>query len=198
MVFGLFKKKEEEKKLLEKTFPEEIPEKPLFIEEKLEMPEKEEKIKLKEELERKIPSFPEVSRPKATQSLLEDLCNRIDKESKKIKNYVKKITSKAGELTLESPEVFELIDTYVKGKKKLQEFLDEINKLDFSGLEEKEKVMVAVYKFRACKTLSEIKQQILKIEEICRKAGFMPSEVQEILQANAEELINKFIREKKK
>ena len=130
------------------------------------------------------------------ESGLKELNVKIDEELSNIKQKLKDIGKLTG-LTLDSPEMIDLLDLYMLAKDNLQKFIDEINKLDLTGATEK-RTFAAIYKFKACKTLSEIKKEIRKIESISRNAGFIPSKVHEILESKAEDLINSFIKDRKK
>jgi len=125
---------------------------------------------------------------------LEQLNERIDTELVAIRKKLKGI-EKVPKLTLESPEMVDLLDLHISAKNKFKEFVDEINKFDLKNSEKK--TFAAIYKFRACKALSEIKKQIRKIESISMKAGFIPTKVHTIIQSDAEKLVNNFLKEKK-
>ena len=68
--------------------------------------------------------------------------------------------------------------------------------MDLTALASK-RTFAAIYKFRACKGLSEIKRQIRKIENLCKKAGFIPTKVHDILESRAEDLVNGFLEKSK-
>lgn len=127
---------------------------------------------------------------------LKELCKDIKDGLKEIRDKFREI-GKTDNLTLESPEMIDLLELYVIAKDKMQEFIDKINKLELGKLTSK-KTVAAIYKFRACKTLADIKKQVRKIESICKKAGFIPTKIHEILEAKAEDLVNSFLREEKK
>ena len=174
------------------------------LEEKPEILEVKEEFELpKEETEKlEIPEAPRVSIEEEKKEEitfeelpLKELCDKINEELKSIKKRFKAIGKTDG-LTLESPEMIDLLDLYVDAKNKLEEFINEVNKLELAKLPAK-KTIAAVYKFRACKSLADIKKQVQKIEAVCRKAGFIPTKIHEILESRAEDLVNSFLREKK-
>jgi ElaB/YqjD/DUF883 family membrane-anchored ribosome-binding protein len=130
------------------------------------------------------------------ESSLKELNEKIDEELKVFRKRMKDL----GNLTrvsLESQEMIELMDLYTEAMDKLNQFVEEINRMDLSNLSSK-KTFAAIYKFRACKGLSEIKREIRKMESICKKAGFVPAKIQEILSTNAENLIDGFLRKSPK
>lgn len=147
------------------------------------------------EFKPKFPPKPEIKKVSLEELPLKDLSKKINEELESIKKEFKNIRKVQG-LTLESPELIDLLNLYIKAKRKLRDFTDEINKTDLSGLTSK-RTVAAVYKFRACRTLSEIKKEVIKIDKICKKAGFIPIKVNQILKSSAEELVNSFLREKK-
>jgi hypothetical protein len=199
MPFGLFKKKEgiEEKKTetLEKREVEDlnklglgkeitpgipVPEIDVFRPpevKKVETPPKPMEVKEEKKL-----TFDELP--------LKELCKKIDDELKKIKKELRRI-EKIEDLTLESPEMVNLLELYTTAKDKFQEFVDEINKLELSRLSDK--TTAAIYKFKACKALADIKKQTQRIESICEKTGLVPSKIQDIIRTRAEDLINSFL-----
>lgn len=225
--FGLFKKKEE-KKLEEKevedlnklkpaddilSSPEEVA--ALKPPEPTELTKSEEATKL-EELPKppeEIPPPEEVPKPAEEilppveverkeeipfdETPLVDLHNRIVNDLRDVKEKFKEITKASKELTLDSPEIVDLLDLYVDAKKKFEGFIDEINRMNLERITSRKSV-AAVYKFRACKKLADLKKQIKRIDEICKKAGFIPMKVHEILHSKAEDLVNSLLKEKKK
>jgi hypothetical protein len=125
---------------------------------------------------------------------LKEMNEKIDEELKQIKKRMDDLGS-LKKLTLESPEMISLMELYTEYKDKLNQFVEEINSMDFSSLASK-RTFAAIYKFRACKALSEMKKQIKKIEALCKKAGFIPTKVHEILESSAEDLVKDFLDEK--
>ena len=214
--FGLFKKKEESKELERKEMedlnqlktmeaPEELPPLPESEIAPPEVPKEEEKVPEVKEEKVELPEVSEEIQPAPVEIEKEvtfdelpwkELCNRIEEELKSIRSSLRGI-DKITQLTLDSPELVDLLDLYVASKNKFQSFIDEINRMDLSRLSSK-KSMAAIYKFRACKTLADMKKQIRKIDSICKKAGFIPTKIHEIIQAKAEDLVNSFLRESKK
>jgi len=126
---------------------------------------------------------------------LKELNEKIDLELAEVKKKLRDI-EQVPKLTLESPEMIDLLDLYVSAKEKYQDFVGQINEIDFENLREK-RTFAAIYKFRACKGLSEIKKQIKKIESLSMKAGLLPTRIGEILKSDAGKLVNSFVREKK-
>ena len=127
---------------------------------------------------------------------LKELNEKIDKELRELKRRMKDLGSLT-KLTLESPEMINLMDLYTEARDKLSQFIEEINGMDLSTLSAK-RTFAAIYKFRACKGLSEIKKEIRKIESICKNAGFIPTKVHEILETRAENLIDSFLQKNPK
>jgi len=127
---------------------------------------------------------------------LKELNEKIDKELRELKRRMKDLGSLT-KLTLESPEMINLMDLYTEARDKLSQFIEEINRMDLTTLSSK-RTFAAIYKFRACKGLSEIKKEIRKIESICKNAGFIPTKVHEILETRAEDLVDGFLQQKSK
>lgn len=127
---------------------------------------------------------------------LKELNEKIDEELKLIRKRMKELGSLT-KLTLESPEMINLMELYTEARDKLSQFVEEINRLDLTALASN-RTFAAIYKFRACKELSEIKREIRKIEFICKKAGFIPTRVHEILESRAENLIDSFLQKSSK
>jgi len=125
---------------------------------------------------------------------LKEMNEKIDEELKQIKKRMDDLGS-LKKLTLESPEMISLMELYTEYKDKLNQFVEEINSMDFNALASK-RTFAAIYKFRACKGLSEMKKEIKKIESLCKKAGFIPTKVHEILESSAEDLVKDFLGEK--
>jgi hypothetical protein len=127
---------------------------------------------------------------------LKELNEKIDEELKVIRKRMKELGSLT-KLTLESPEMINLMELYTEARDKLSQFVEEINRLDLTALASN-RTFAAIYKFRACKELSEIKREIRKIEFICKKAGFIPTKVHDILESRAENLIDSFLQKSSK
>ena len=127
---------------------------------------------------------------------LKELNEKIDKELRELKRRMKDLGSLT-KLTLESPEMINLMELYTEARDKLSQFIEEINRMDLTTLSSK-RTFAAIYKFRACKGLSEIKKEIRKIESICKNAGFIPTKVHEILETRAEDLVDGFLQQKSK
>ena len=170
--------------------------------------------KVEDALEKKIPEISErILEPKAEEEVpepapepepeaerreegktdmlaLEDLSQKIENEDIKIKKKVKSL-SKKEELTIDSPEIINLIKLYEKTSKKSREFIEQMNKLESNGWKVDETV-AAFYKFRIAKALSSLKKSESDIENLCEKVGFTPSKVHEILKKPTEQLIDEF------
>ena len=155
--------------------------------------------KMTEKLEepRILPEPTEVKKEVELEELpLKELNEKIDKELKDIRKRMKDLGSLT-KLSLESQEMLTLMELYTEYKDKLNQFVEEINGMSLTALSSK-KTFAAIYKFRACKGLSEIKKEIKKIESICKKAGFIPTKVHEILESRAEDLVDEFLQQKSK
>lgn len=143
--------------------------------------------------------LPEPTEEKPTIELeelpLKELNEKIDEELKQIKKRMKDLGG-LNKLTLESPEMITLMELYTEYKDKLSHFVEEINQMELTALASK-KTFAAIYKFRACKGLSEIKKEIKKIEASCKKAGFIPTKVHDILESRAEDLVDGFLQKSK-
>ena len=100
-------------------------------------------------------------------------------------------------LSLESPEMIPLMELYTEYKDKLNQFIEELNGMNLVALSSK-RTFAAIYKFRACKGMSDIKREIRKIESLCKKAGFIPTKVHQILESSAEDLVEEFLHKKLK
>jgi len=191
-----------------KTEVEKFPKEPV-------LPELEPQIEKTSELETKVeeaitektpkvsePETLEVSEPvsepktegKTDMLDLEELSQKIENENIKIKKKVKTFLKKSEELTLDSPEIINLIKLYEKASKKSREFVDKINKLEADGWKVDETV-AAFYKFRIAKGLSSLKREESNIEKLCEKVGFTPSKIHEILEKPTEKLMEEFSKE---
>ncbi len=126
---------------------------------------------------------------------LKELNEKIDKELKQVKQRMKDLGN-LNKLTLDSPKIIGLMNLYTEYKDKLNQFIEEINRMELTALASK-RTFAAIYKFRACKGLSEMKKEIKKIEASCKRAGFIPTKVHDILKSRAEDLIDGFSRKSK-
>ena len=127
---------------------------------------------------------------------LKEFNKKVDEELKGIRKRMKDLGSLA-KLNLNSPEMIPLMELYTEYKDKFNQFIDELNSMNLIELSSK-RTFAAIYKFRACKTLSEIKREIRRIESICKDAGFIPTKVHEILESTAEDLVEGFLHKKSK
>lgn len=181
-----------------KTEIEKAPEEPVVL------PEIDSQIEEASELETKVEKAKPKRVPKVLKTLtepetegktdmlvLEELSQKIENENLKIKKKVKSFSKKSEELTLDSPEIIDLIKLYEKASKKSREFIDEMNKLETDGWKVDETV-AAFYKFRIAKALSSLKKEESNIENLCEKVGFTPSKIHEILEKSTEKLIEEF------
>lgn len=126
--------------------------------------------------------------------VLEELSQKIENENIKIRKKIKSLSKKSEELTLDSPEIIDLIKLYERTSKKFREFIEDMNNLEADGWEVDETV-AAFYKFRIAKGLSSLKKEELNIENLCERVGFTPSKVHEILEKPTEKLIEEFSEE---
>ena len=178
------------KELIDITVPEEIEVQP-----EIEIPEEElpPPIETPEEVE--TPHLPEKVRRteiEFEEIPLKGLCTKIKNDLKNIKKHIRSL-GKLDEIKIDSSDMMDLLDIYMYARSRLQEFTLQINEMNLDELHAK-KTLAAIYKFRACKLLSKIKEQVLKIEDVCKEAGFIPSKIHEILELKAETLINSFIK----
>jgi hypothetical protein len=127
---------------------------------------------------------------------LKELNEKIDKELEDIKKRVKNLGSLT-KLTIESREIIDLLNLYTRTNDKLNEFVEEINRM-YLDSSTSNRNFAAIYKFRACKGLSEMKRELRRIESICKKAGFVPDKIHEILESRAENLIDNFLQKSPK
>jgi len=183
-----------------KTEVERVPEEPV-------LPEIESQIEKTSELETKVEKAKPKRVPRVLKTLiepktegktdmlaLEELSQKIENENMKIKKKVKSLSKKSEELTLDSPEIIDLIKLYERTSKKFREFIEDMNNLEADGWEVDETV-AAFYKFRIAKGLSSLKKEELNIENLCERVGFTPSKVNEILEKPTEKLIEEFSEE---
>jgi len=156
-----------------------------------------EKITEKLEEPRILPELVEEKREVQLEEFpLKELNEKIDGELKGIKKRMRDLGNLT-KLNLDSPEMIPLMELYTEYKDKLSRFIEELNSMNLIDLSSK-RTFAAVYKFRACKGMSEIKREIRKIEVTCKKAGFIPTKVHEILESSAEDLVEQFLHRKSK
>ncbi len=120
---------------------------------------------------------------------LEGLCKKIDSENVEIEKQVSEMRKKIKSLNLNNPEVVDLLDLYDRSREKLNDFVREVDRFDSIGWGTDENT-AALYKFRACKGLANIKKKIRDIERLSKEAGFSPQKVQEILKTPASKLVD--------
>ncbi len=125
---------------------------------------------------------------RVTSATLENLCKKIDLESEDIDKQFKNIKNKVRELNLKSPEIIDLLNLYERTKQSLDSFVKEIDRFDFTGWGTDDNT-AALYKFRACKSIANIKKEVKEIEKLSKQAGLTPSKVQQILTTPAEKLV---------
>ena len=215
-MFGLFKKKKEPTEFLppQVNVPaaEEEPKGeslPLPVEEKVEPTKEEEPLPEMPEL----PTFPETDFKKIESELssleevmskesvpsknitLENLCIKIDLEAEDVERRIKEFKAIVSKVTLNSTEIFDLLDLYAKTKTKLKEFIKEIDRFDSIGWGVDEET-AAFYKFKACKGLARIRKGMFEIEELVKQSGVTPSKIEEILRTSAEKLVDQLARVK--
>jgi len=77
----------------------------------------------------------------------------------------------------------------------LEEFIEEMRRLEDRGWDF-DKNIAALFKFRIGKALAEMKRQTLNVENICRKAGFTPSNIRNILESPIERLVDSLAQKK--
>jgi len=189
------KEVETPKELIDITPPEEIEVQP-----EIKIPEEElpPPVETPEEVE--TPHLPETKARRTEIEFeeipLKELCTKIKNDLKNIKKHIRSL-GKLDEIKIDSQDMMDLLDIYMYARSRLQEFTLQINEMNLDELHTK-KTLAAIYKFRACKLLSKIKEQVLKIEDVCKEAGFIPSKIHEILELKAETLINSFIKKPKK
>lgn len=126
---------------------------------------------------------------------IENLSKKIEEENRKISRKFGAITKKSKQITLESPEIIELIKLYAKTKDKFEEFSEEMRNIDDRGWDFDNNV-AAFYKFRIGRALAEMKKQTNKVENVCRNAGFTPSNIKTILESPIDRLVNSLTKKK--
>jgi len=125
---------------------------------------------------------------------LEELSKKVENEVGKINRKIKLLDKKADGLTIESQEIIDLIRLYAATDSKFQEFIDEMHRLEERGWDI-DKNIAAFYKFRVGKALSDIKRQSMKLDGMCKRVGFTPSKIKEILNSPIEELVNSLMKQ---
>jgi regulator of replication initiation timing len=128
-------------------------------------------------------------------TILEDLSKRIEEENLRISRKFNAITKNMKEITLENPEIVELIKLYSNATDKLEEFIEEMRRLEDKGWDF-DKNIAAFFKFRIGKGLAEMKRQTMNVENICRRAGFTPSNIRTILESPIERLVDSLVQKK--
>jgi len=131
-----------------------------------------------------------------TKSELENLVKRIDDEANSIKQSVDNILANTDNLELTSPEMVDLLNLYGKAREKLQQYMNDVDRIESMGFGIEEN-LVAIYKFRACQGLAKIKEQIHEIERVSEEVGFTASKIKEILQSPADKLVEGFLKKVK-
>jgi len=126
---------------------------------------------------------------------LEDLSKRIEEENTKISRRFNAITKNVKEFTLENPEIVELIKLYSNASDKLDEFIEEMRRLEDRGWDF-DKNIAAFFKFRIGTALAEMKKNTMSVESICKKAGFTPSNIKNILESPIENLVDSLAKKK--
>ena len=127
--------------------------------------------------------------------VIEELSKKIEEENRKILRKFNVLTKKSKAITLESPEIIELIKLYSKAKDSFEEFSEEMRNFDERGWEF-DKNIAAFYKFRIGRGLAEMKKLNVRIENVCRDAGFTPSNIKTILESPIEKLVNSLAKKK--
>lgn len=128
---------------------------------------------------------------------LETFYRKIDLEAEDLERRVADIKKKTKNLDLNNPELVDLLNLYEKARGTVDNFIREIDKMDTSGWGVDDNTS-AIYKFRACKRLSQMKQRLGEIERMTKQAGFTNSKVTEILHTPAEQLVNTMNSRKRK
>ena len=160
------------------------------ITEKLEKPTEFE-TKIGETIEKGI----ETIKTGVEKEIIEELSKKIEEENKKISRRFDNIVKKAKEITLESPEIVELIKLYSNSRDKFEEFVEEMQELEYKGWNFDNDI-AAFYKFRIGRALAEMKKQTMKVESVCRNAGFTPSNIKVILESPIERLVDSLVKKK--
>jgi len=124
---------------------------------------------------------------------LENLCIKIDLEAEDIERRIKEFRTIVSKVSINSSEIFDLLDLYAKAKTKLKEFIQEIDRFDSVGWGVDEET-AAFYKFKACKGLARIRKEMFEIEELVKQSGFTPAKIEEILHTPAEKLVDQLAK----
>jgi hypothetical protein len=126
---------------------------------------------------------------------LENLCIKIDLEAEDIERRIKEFRTIVSKVSINSSEIFDLLDLYAKAKSKLKEFIQEIDRFDSVGWGVDEET-AAFYKFKACKGLARIRKEMFEIEQLVKQSGFTPAKIEEILRTPAERLVDQLAKVK--
>ncbi len=124
---------------------------------------------------------------------LENLCIKIDLEAEDIERRIKEFKTVVSKVSINSSEIFDLLDLYSKAKTKLKEFVQEIDRFDSVGWGVDEET-AAFYKFKACKGLARIRKEMAEIEDLVKQSGFTPAKIEEILHTPAEKLVEQLAK----
>jgi len=124
---------------------------------------------------------------------LENLCIKIDLEAEDVERRIKEFKTIVTKVSMNSSEIFELLDLYSKAKAKLREFIQEIDRFDSVGWGVDEET-AAFYKFKACKGLARIRKEMAEIEDLIKQSGFTPGKMEEILRTPAEKLVDQLAK----
>ncbi len=195
MVFNLFKRKEKEtSQATQLQQPAPFPEFSMPMQGiKNEMPE--EKHDMQDLSFDELDSWGESGSPSNTN--LETFYRKIDLEAEDLERKVADVKKRTKNLDLNNPELVDLLNLYEKTRTTVDGFIHEIDKMDSSGWGTDENTS-AIYKFRACKRLSQMKQRLNEVDRMTRQAGFTNAKVTEILHTPAEQLVNNLGSKKKK
>jgi len=150
------------------------------------------------ELETKIEAFGkgmEKIKTGVEKEIIEDLSKRIEEENRRISRKFNGLTKKAKEITLESPEIVDLIKLYSSSRDRFEKFVEEMQELEYKGWSFDNDI-AAFHKFRVGKALAEMKKQTKNVENVCRNAGFTPSNIKVILESPIERLVDSLVRKK--
>ncbi|MBU5688216.1 MAG: hypothetical protein QW474_02495 [Candidatus Aenigmatarchaeota archaeon] len=215
-MFGLFKKKKEnlddlsppslnisteipnpsnnlqEESIKEDVLKEDVTQNPVEIAEKEpELPETD-FSKIETEIKDLENLMPKETVPSKNMTL-ENLCIKIDLEAEDIERRIKEFKTIVSKVSINSSEIFDLLDLYSKAKTKLKEYVQEIDRFDSVGWGVDEET-AAFYKFKACKGLARIRKEMLEIEELVKQSGFTPAKIEEILHTPAEKLVDQLAK----
>jgi hypothetical protein len=121
------------------------------------------------------------------------LYERIKEEVRVIRSKFREI-KKNEKITIEDPIMVDLLDLYADSKEMMDRFNNEINQIDLKSIADR-KTVFAVYKYRACKVLAELKKETTRMEEIIRDAGFIPTKIHDIVESKSEDLVNTILKD---